>query len=138
MPGRDWPKRLSVAVKAYNREENRRLGMSPDQVSLDNANLVFRRLFGSLAKRWARAHKTALRSLIPIGSRVRVRTENRGTNFSKANVPRNSAEIYSVGRIRLHPREGIKYKLFAAGDPPIPIAGTWNAGELIRVRVPEK
>lgn len=139
MAGRDWPRRLSVAAQAYNRQENRRLGAAPNDVTVDNANLIFLRLFGPMAQRWSRVHKAAIRSLLPIGSMVRVRIENRGTNFSKANVPRNSAEIYSVGRIRLHPREGIKYKLFTTtGDPPVPIAGTWNASELVRIRVPEK
>ena len=138
MPGPNWPARILTAVNTYNKTYNRRVGMEPDEVTLDNANRVFRRRYGSLAARWSKAHRTALRRLIPLGSIVRIKLENRASHFLKSNIPRNSSELYRVQRIRLHPREGIKYKLFELDNPNSPIAGTWNSSELIRAKISGK
>ena len=128
-PGRNWPKRILEAVERYNDTENPRTGLSPNEVTRENANAVFARLYKPFA-RGLRAGK-----ILPVGTRVRLVQHNRGT-FTKTNAPRNTRQVFAVGRIRLHPRAGVKYKLFTL-ESRVPIAGTYERSELIPIRAPQ-
>ena len=127
---RNWPARLELAVRAYNQSVHSTTGLPPDKVTADNSNAVFRRLFRPWAAAW-RPDK----EILGLGTAVRLVLHNRGL-FAKSNTPRNSAEVFTVGRIRLHPRQGVKYKLFTA-EGNLPVAGTFNASELIPIRLPQ-
>lgn len=127
-PGRNWPDRISKAVSQYNTTVHSATGFAPQDVTVDNSNIVFRRLYKPFDG------VKNLPSVIPLGTTVRLRLMNRGI-FTKAHTPRNSVDTFTVGRIRLHPT-GIKYKLFST-DGGIPIAGTWNRSEFVPIKLPQ-
>ena len=126
---RNWPARLETAVRAYNDTVHSRTGLAPNKVTADNANAVFRRLY----KPWAQLWKPE--QILKLGTPVRLVLHNRGL-FAKSNTPRNSAEVFTVGRIRLHPRQGVKYKLFTT-EENLPVAGTFNASEVVPIKLPQ-
>lgn len=127
-PGRDWPTRILRACEKYNDLVNSSTGLKPNDVTVENANGVFGRLYRPFAGAWN------LEKILPLGTPVRLRMENRG-QFTKTNVPRNSREIFVVGKIRLHPT-GVKYKLFTL-EGKLPIAGTWNVSEIVPIKLPQ-
>ena len=128
MPGRDWTRRIEAAVRRHNSTVHSRTGFAPNDVSADNANVVFRRLyrsFSGLTRNWQR-------KILPIGTLVRLRLTNRGSTFSKASQPKNSAEVYKIFKIRIHSRLQIAYKLCTV-ENETPVMGLYGAGELVRV-----
>lgn len=130
-PGRNWPDRILSASQQYNDTVHSAHGLRPNDVSEENANSVFRKLFRPFAGLWRKKLGTVVR----VGTPVRLRLTNRGA-FAKANQPQNSEDIFVVGRIRLHPRYGLKYKLFSRPEN-FPIAGTYARGEIVPVRLPQ-
>lgn len=128
-PGRNWPWRIEKACEQYNDTRNSSTKMAPNEVNHENSNIVFRRLFKPFAMNWK------MEKILKLGTHVRLKLENR-TSFTKANVPRNTREIFVIRKIRLHP-SGVKYKLFTLNDN-MPIAGTWFASEFIPISVPQK
>ena len=130
-PGRNWPERIERACRAYNDSVHSATGLAPNQVTTGNANGVFRKLYKPFAGLW----NLEKRKLLGIGTRVRLALTSRGT-FVKGNAPRNTYEVYTVGRIRLHPRAGVKYKLLSK-EGGVPIAGTYERGELVPVKEPQ-
>jgi hypothetical protein len=128
LPGRNWVQRIEKACEQYNATVHSATGLAPNEVTVDKANQVFRRLYKPWAKSWD------LDKILKLGSHVRLRLSNRG-HFVKSNVARNSAEVFVVGRIRLHP-SGVKYKLFTL-EERLPIAGTWNISEIVPIKQPQ-
>ena len=106
--------------------------MTPDQVGLHNSNRVFKRLF----RPFAGLLNTRGWKVLPIGTTVRLRLNNRGP-FTKTNQPRNSQDLFRVSRIRLHPRRGIAYKIQSYAEQ-IPVVGTFDESELLVVETPQK
>ena len=135
VPGRDWTKRIELACRQYNATVHSATGLAPNEVNPSNANQVFRRLFPPLAKVW----KERLKNILPLGTWVRLRIFRRGA-FVKTNVARNSEQVFVVGRIRLHPRAVVKYKLFTGEDKAnrVPIAGTYDRSELVPITLPQR
>lgn len=126
--GRDWPRHLQRILSAYNQRHHRSIGMAPNDVTLENIADV---LLSQRAKAFARIAKRASRSLIPVGTRVRLRLTR--PKFSKVSTRVNSEDVFLVGRI-LFTLSGLRYKLYALEDKS-PIIGTFSADELIEVNI---
>ena len=127
---RNWPARIPIALSQYNAAWHRILRMAPNDVTPDNANKLYRRLYGRNS-----GYLKDTRSLLAKGAHVRIKRYDLD-KFAKSNVGRNSKEVFQVSGIRLYP-SGIKYKLVTSDGARLPIAGTWFRFELVPVTLPQ-
>ena len=79
---------LPELVRSYNGSYHRSIGMAPNQVSLDNQEDVWQRLYGQ--------PDTSSTSLLPAGVRVRISKTRRP--FKKGYLPSWSTETFTVDR----------------------------------------
>ena len=105
-------------------------GFAPNQVTIDNAGLVFQRMYPKLSKNIQPT--TGLKPEFKIGQFVRILLPS--ILFQKGDLPKTSDEVYKIARILFHPV--IKYKLTTLDGNLI--AGSYNKAEIIPVKLPQE
>lgn len=128
---KNWPSCYQEVIDRLNNRVHSSIGISPNEVSIDNAHIIFKKLYPELAVN--QQPKTGLKPLFKIGDHVRILLKQ--GIFTKGDVAKTSNEIYKIGRILFHPV--IRFKLKDINTNEI-ITGSYNESELIPVTLPQE
>ena len=127
---RNWVQELPLAVKTMNSRTHSATGLPPNEVTIDNAGQVFKRLYPMLSRN--KQPSTGLKPKFRIGQFVRILLPS--TLFQKGDLAKATDEVYKVARILFHPV--IRYKLIATNGNLI--SGSYDQTELIPVEIPQE
>lgn len=121
---KNWPSLVSEVGKRLNNRLHSSIGMTPNEVNLDNTAAIFAKLHPELAKN--QQPKAGLKPTFKIGDIVRIQYPKK--NFEKGDISRNSDDIYMIARVLFHPI--VRYKLADIPSREI-VTGSFNEQELI-------
>ena len=128
---RNWVGEYEKTIEILNKRVHSATGLPPDEVSIDNAGEVFRRLYPMLSRNLQPG--TGLKPQFKIGQTVRILLPS--IVFQKGDLSKTTDEVYKIGRILFHPV--LRYKLASTSDGSL-IAGSFNESELIPASLPQE
>ena len=128
---RNWVEKYPKTIEIMNSRIHSATGYAPNDVSIDNAGIVFMQLYPKLARN--QQPLTGLTPRFRIGQTVRILLPS--IVFQKGDLSKTTDEVYKIARILFHPV--IRYKLSSISDDGI-IAGSYNQSELIAAELPQQ
>ena len=128
---RNWVAEYPKTIEIMNKRIHSAHGLPPNEVSADNAGMIFARLYPKLARNLQPA--TGLKPQFRIGQTVRIVTPS--LIFQKGDLAKTSDEVFKIARILFHPV--IRYKLATTTDGSL-IVGSYNQTELVPAVLPQQ
>lgn len=123
---KDWPSLLDTSLDIINNRKNRMTNMTPNEVTTENSNEVFAKLWPSLAANRPFNFKPRFK----LHDKVRILDERPESKFTKSANARGSEDTFYISRIQFGPNV-ITYRL-ATTDTNELISGRYQEKELLR------